>query len=376
MATVGASLPGWPTSNERLYNIDRFHRIGYELLSGLIRGYEIARGLYNNAASEPGLDDNNEREEASLPWSDPTTNVLSYCGSQFDTNTSHKNGHADQPNLFAFTTPTNDLLPDIHSQSIDVDLSALSGATTSVADPAHLDNWHTSLRRGRISNSADYQADQPWHSQSGFREATRPPIPVHALPGIVVSDFTRPIGPDLLASVQADKTTSITLIQQAYHISNNLNSQWMSRLEATPDLHKYCSQIPPQSLFEVGLEILRNCYHGVFPNRFSENFALMHVIFAFSSVAVDMDGPYDSHNLSQDVCDWQYTINDADQVKIFVGVWHRVWSDYLNSQPFERQHHEHSENQLVGEMVLKRCSRFLDGKTPGRSSRNIEACLI
>lgn len=376
MATVGASLPGWPTSNEASYKIDRFHWAGYELPSGPIRGYEIARGLHNNAASGQGLDDNYGRKEASLPWSDPTTDVLSYCGSQFDTNTSHKNEHADQQNLFAFTNPTNNLLPDSHSQSIDGDLSILSGATASATDPEHHDNWHTPLRHGRIFNSADYQADHPWHSESGFCEATRPPTPHDALPGIVVSDYTRPVGSDLLASVQANKTTSMTLIQQAYNMANTLNSQWMSRLEATPDLHKYCSQIPSQSLFEVGLEILRDCYHGVFPNRFSENFALMHVIVAFSSVAANMDGSYDLHNISQDVYDWQYNIEDADQVRIFVGVWHRVWSDYPNSQPFVRQYHEHSENQLMGEMVLKRCSRFLDGKTPGISSRNIEACLI
>jgi len=370
VATVGASLPGWPTSNETSYNIDGIHRAGYELASGLIQKDEITRGLHTNAASGQGLDDNNGREEASLPWSEPTANVLSYCGSQFDTNTSHNNGHTDQQNLFASTPPTNDLLPDSHSQSIEGDLSILSGATASVADPGHHDNWHTSLRHGRISNSADYQGNQPWQSQSGFREATRPPILDHSLPGIVVSDCTRPVGSDLRAPVQADTTTSMTLIQQAYNISNTLNSQWMSRLEATPDLHKSCTQIPSQSLFEVGLEILRDCYHGVFPNRFSESFALMHVIFAFSSVAANMDGSNDLPNLSQDVYDWQNTIEDADQVRIFVGVWHRVWSDYPNSQLVVRQYHEHSQNQLMGVMVLERCSRFLDGKTPGRYSRN------
>lgn len=412
MSEVGASSPRVPTTDQLLYNTDDAYLEGFNLPSGTTRAVEMAWFPHIDDNFEQTLDDDNLQQQAYLSWNDSTYNTLSYFGSQFDTQASYSHKDADEQDAFGSTSPAND------SYLVDGDLLNILGATAPVADTSHLDRTQRSLRRDQILNGATSQRGRPSNSGSGFHETARPPIIHYVLPGIVLSDYTRPVGSDLFAPFQADPMTPATLMQQAYNISNTLNSRWMSRLQLTPYLHEYCSRFSPQWLFNVGVQTLRDCYKGAFPCTFSKIFALMHAAFAFSRVSADVDGSYNWEALSQDVYHWRYIIQDAAEVKYFVEVWQSTWSlqasmetlvlengfsnavlytnspfnsnnivtkqnslapevfDDPNNHLFVSQCSEHTKKLLMGGMVVKECSRFLDGKTLSRISRTFRACTI
>lgn len=350
-------------------------------------------------AFEQRLDEDNLQQQAHLLWNESTHNALSYFGSQFDTEASYYHKDAEKQDSFACTSPANNFINNNDSYLIDGEVLNFSGATAPVADISHLDRTQRSLRQNQIPRGAASQRGRPSNSS---------PMLHYALPGIVVSDYTSPVGSDLFAPLQADPVMPANLMQQAYNISNTLNSRWLSRLEFRPDLHEYCSTFPPQWLFDAGVRTLRNCYNGAFPCTFSEIFALMHAAFAFSRVPANVDGSYNWEALSQDVYRWRYIIQDAAEVEVFVGVWQSTWSLqasmeilvlengflnavlYINSpfnsintdtnqksitpeisvdpddQLFLNQYPKHTEKLLMGGMVVKACSKFLDGETPSK----------
>lgn len=385
-------------------NTDHIHDEGFDLPSRTPRDDDMTRFPHTEGASGQDLEDDDLQQEAYTLWNKSTYDVLSYFGSQFDTEAPQNNGDADEQDFFAPTSPANDPNPKNGSYLVDGDLLDFPGAAASAVDTLHLGRTQRSLRLGQTPNGAASQAGQPSNGGLALSETTIPPILQYPLPGIVVSDYTRPVGSETFTPFQGDPVTPATLVQQAYSISNTFNSRWRSRLAATLDLHKSCLTSSPQWLFGLGIQTLRDCYNGAFPHTFIEIFSLVHAVFGFLRVSASVDGSCNWEALSQDIYRWRYIIRDTAEASVFVAVWQTIWSwqafaemlvlenGFANdviytSSPSPRsgtdtkQHYqvpqasddpddhifrsrcrEEIEKLLLKGMVFKECSRFLDGE--------------
>lgn len=407
-------LPGVSETNDTMCNTDHIQDEGFELPSRTPRNDEMTRFTHTDGASGQDFEDNELQQEAYTSWNESTYNLLSCFGSQFDTETPPNHEDADEQDFFAPASLANDPITKNDSYLVDGDLSTVPGAAAFAVDTLHLDRTQRPLRRGQTTNGAASEPGWPSNSRSAFSATTIPSILQYTVPGIVVSDYTRPVGSDLFASLEDGPVTPATLVQQAYSISNTLNSRWRSRLAAMLDLHESCLTSSPQWLFGVGVRTLRDCYNGVFPCTFIEIFGLMHAVFAFARVAAIVDGSCNWEALSQDIYNWRYIVRDAAEASVFVAIWQRIWSwqasaemlvlenGFVNaviytsspsplSDTATKQHsmvpqasddpknhlfmgqcREDIQKLLLRGTVFKECSRFLDGESPRYSPETLE----
>ena len=186
-------------------------------------------------------------------------------------------------------------------------------------------------------------------------------------PCIALSDpfgrTIRPVADDLYCLMLGDDSmTTNSLVKQVREILHNLHSEWMGRLESTPELYIRCKPLSTCRLLETGIRALEQCFSGTLPTSFGDLFALMHVAFAFSIVINRDRGSFYWDGFYSDLHYWHHTVMDSE-ISLFGKVWDRLWrprssNNHLFMNPPQGDLYE----TLMEGLVMKGCANFLDGE--------------
>ncbi|KAL2041812.1 hypothetical protein N7G274_005596 [Stereocaulon virgatum] len=202
------------------------------------------------------------------------------------------------------------------------------------ANPKSPVRYHASPQRKDIEDNVPIE-DYDLHMLSTYRNryARTPPESSsysHRLPGILVSD---PLGRTVAPTIKGfpiylsgeDSITPDTLVADVCDIFYGLHTVWSPKLASIPELHGYCSALPKCWLFNTGVLVLQQCYHGVLPRTFGDLFALMHVAYSFTLADGRGDDTRIWDNFSSDVYQWHHALADGAEKGLFARVWDRLW---------------------------------------------------
>ena len=339
---------------------------------------------------------NQSTHESGLTWSQDNTESFSYLGAQFGVAVPNFPMITNEENLI--TSRGSDISPlalaDCYPTSLDIDLSTETTEDLKSKDDQPLYTLNDSPRKNRLSSNSDAVQDNAELLTYTYKR-----------PCIFVDDDqgqpTMPIADDLYFYSPYDASiTPNALVQSAYKLSVTFNKQWTVRLASDFDLITKCTELSTKIQFYLGTNVLRRCFSGTLPSTFKELYAMVYVAFAFShTIHRDAESCY-WDAFSRDVYQWRLALTTQPDIETFVQVWHRLWcpqrfcgpspqndnlpSEYYmainsslglgvtssaghpavsqqsSSLRFSYTGQDGLRDDLMGGIVIKGCSRFLD----------------
>lgn len=95
------------------------------------------------------------------------------------------------------------------------------------------------------------------------------------------------------------------------------NEEWLRRCQSIPDLAQRASAFSPRSLLDTGVQMLQLIFRGGQPGTFDAVFALAHVACAATYIIHRHDRSHCWNEILQDMFQLQYIIQDKDDARLF-----------------------------------------------------------
>ena len=254
---------------------------------------------------------------------------IAHVGSQF--NPTHWNHTKDAGTQDRDTATQYGTVSDSpHNTRLTTDAVFSSGRASPTSSVGYL----ASTQRTDINDNIPIEDYDPHMlSNDSNRYAWTPPKLSsygRRLPSILVSDPSGRTGAPIIKGFPiylSGKNLIIpdTLVAGVCDIIYGLHTVWSPKLASIPEVYGYCSALSECWLFDTGVQVLRDCYHGVLPRTFGELFALMHVAFAFTLASGRGDDTWIWDDFSSDLYQWYHALADGAEMGLFARVWNLLW---------------------------------------------------
>ena len=212
-------------------------------------------------------------------------------------------------------------------------------------------------------------------------ELTLPDLEVYEMPtalpqqpGASISEYvTQMEVPEL-----SDSTNYISVppldtqvsIQNIYEIVGRIRSEWLARLNFTPNLVSRCSKLASQDLFDRGFKAMQQCFDGSLTKSFEDIFSFVHVAYACAYWLHKDEVLYDWDGLFVQILQWQHLLSSQDDVQCFLMAMdqlickqnYHLTHSLSGGSNFDQQSYEKTFNMLRTGPIMRDCSMFLDGK--------------
>lgn len=114
-------------------------------------------------------------------------------------------------------------------------------------------------------------------------------------------------------------------VQELHETVRVLNEEWIRRCHSSPDLVLRASVLSPRSMFVTGVGTLQHVFRGVLPQTFEAVYALAHVACASAYIMRGDDTSHCWNEFFQDILNWQYLmLNDSD-ARAFIQLINLLW---------------------------------------------------
>lgn len=233
-----------------------------------------------------------------------------------------------------------------------------------------------------------------------------PPSPSETVEGAQSHKETAPKALAFSLPVVYNKTCLVDDISQ---IVKSLEDLWMQKLKTSPELSAITFQVDSSATLLTGLMFLKRFFISnlTAPTTTKELFQFIHIAFACALKSFSEDGWYPWQALYQDMLRWSWNITELEDRNLYVQIVEYLWSSLKNVQPYADAHicnevdmHLHTSedvgrsrinkvevegafsnqresissleaydrlvllSQLEGGIMIRSCTRFLDGMWP------------
>lgn len=171
-------------------------------------------------------------------------------------------------------------------------------------------------------------------------------------------------------SLNDDPASMERIVQELRDFVCIFNIEWLQRLASDPQLSVICSTIPDRTLFELGINALKQCYDGTLVTTFVDIFALIHFACASAYYLYRDDDSYCWDDFLQNMLDWRHAITDDKEKLLFLravdklsypcGSFGVPWGE--ENDFTATAYPGNSLEVLKGGQIVKSCAMLLDGK--------------
>ena len=162
------------------------------------------------------------------------------------------------------------------------------------------------------------------------------------------------------------------LAEQAYDLSSTFFNLWKPMFTSAPYFQSCHSIFTQQTIFESGLQTLKNSYAGILPTSFREFLALIHIVHALHHAAQKHANSTLPDTFFEDLYTSGQMLSDPTQSRLFRDAFHRVWCPKSLSQRCGKDRYILSDSFLSPSAALRRelssscsvkASEFFDAST-------------
>lgn len=113
-----------------------------------------------------------------------------------------------------------------------------------------------------------------------------------------------------------------------------LNEEWIRRCHSAPELVLRASALSPRSIFATGVRTLQQVFRGVLPRTFETVYALAHIACASAYIMHGDDTLHCWNEFFQDILNWQHLMISHSDAQIFIQLINLLWWPQGSSSKF------------------------------------------